>query len=183
MLVILFLILSVLSPVNSNAAYTVAITPLGVNVLSSDAAINWYESYWGFSFSGIDFNRIDDFLLGAMQHYGYSGPIDLKIVLRPPTDCIDDGSDNFEIKCGTICCTACVYTWQKVMIGLMPNNSGIRDGQTGQGPNAFCDTALDHELSHVILHWMNDPCAWLGESGRPECAGLGWSAYQSGLCH
>lgn len=155
-------------------------TPLGVRVSASDTTINLYESYWGLSWDDIDWDYLDDWLLAYRQHYGIEAPPPI-IKISPMLQCINDGEDNFEIRVQLTCCTAAFVPPSYIYIGLNPNNAGIREGQTGQGLNAFCDTALDHELSHYFLYRLRSPCGYYGDL-MPECSELFISGYALGLC-
>ena len=124
-------------------------TPMGVRISASDKAIELYENYWGLSWDDIDWDRLDDWLTEYRQYYGVNMPPPT-IRIMPMVQCVEDGPDNYEIRPFRVCCTAMFDAPRTIYIGLMPNNAGIREGQTGQGGNAFCDTALDHELSHYF---------------------------------
>lgn len=69
---------------------------------------------------------------------------------------------------------AYVYYANTIMIHLGDDN--------GQGDQAFCLTALDHELDHHFLRIIRNKC-WFSEAG--SCSQYYPSAYGVGgpLCH
>jgi hypothetical protein len=153
------------------------VTNNGIVISIPNRAFHQYEQYWGRSFSDIQWDDIDVFFNRLAQAYGVTPKSGLKINIVPfDTVWIDnetpvnpDGTVGREME-------GSHYDgeyWQNTIWIHLGDDTGV-------GPNAWCQTALDYELGHYFLQQKGDPCWYYEFDG--DCPRHYISAHSVGLC-
>ena len=153
------------------------VTPLGIRIRASQSTISQYNRHWytpdphvlvyplrpkevwehnvGPEWTGINWERVDQFYqLLRTKHGGVpnANPGALTVVIRPlDYKCVDEDPNSYEM-------VGCID-------GFFPRDNTIwihLGDDSGQGEQAFCGTALEHELNHYFLRWEGSPY-WASE--------------------
>ena len=158
-------------------------TPAGFTVKYNQKVSDQYEQYWDTNWEDINWENIDRTWFGLQDYYynlGFKKAQDIKPkytinIHEWSPDCVDENGDpnSKEFRSAYGC-----------IDGLYPGHIHLGDDD-GQGADAFCNTAISHEMAHWWVKKLKiKGCFWGLDDlkNHPECTVYDPGARKLGLC-